>query len=136
MYCLRCGRETDDEQAFCLECQKEMARYPVDPNAVVTLPARRQTPPKKVVKRKISPEEQLKFLRRRVRIYACLFIAALITAVCLAVPFIRDIGKEKFQIGQNYSTVKPSTEPTAAETEEQGLFHVKQNGRKENLCFT
>ena len=117
MYCLRCGRETDDEQAFCLECQKEMARYPVDPNAVVTLPARRQTPPKKVVKRKISPEEQLKFLRRRVRIYACLFIAALITAVCLAVPFIRDIGKEKFQIGQNYSTVKPSTESTGISSE-------------------
>ena len=117
MYCLRCGRETEDEQAFCLDCQKEMAKYPVDANAVVMLPVRRQTPAKKVVKRKIGPEEQVKFLKRRVRIYACLFIVALITAVCLSIPVIRDIGKEKFQIGQNYSTVKPSLEPTAVATE-------------------
>ena len=112
MYCLRCGRETEEDQAFCLDCQKEMSQYPVDPNAVVMLPVRKQTAPKKPVKRRISPEEQVKLLRRRVRVYACLFAAALITVVCLSIPLIRDIGKEKFQIGQNYSTVKPSTEPT------------------------
>lgn len=117
MYCLKCGRETDDEQAFCMECQKEMAKYPVDPNAVVTLPARRQPAPRKVVKRKTPPEDQVKSLKRRVRIYACLFAVALITAVCLSIPLIRDVGKEKFQIGQNYSTVKPSTEPTGIATE-------------------
>lgn len=116
MYCLKCGRETEDEQAFCLDCQKEMAKYPVDPNAVVTIPVRKQTTPKKTIKRKISPEEQLRELKRRVRVYACLFVIALITAICLSIPFIRDIGKEKFQIGQNYSTVKPSTEPTMIST--------------------
>ena len=118
MYCLRCGRETEEDQAFCLDCQKEMSQYPVDPNAVVMLPVRKQTAPKKPVKRRISREEQVKLLRRRVRVYACLFAAALITAVCLSIPLIRDIGKEKFQIGQNYTTVKPSTEPTEDTTAE------------------
>lgn len=117
MYCLKCGRETDDEQAFCLDCQKEMAKYPVDPNAVVTIPVRKQAPPRKPVKRKTPPEDQVRELKRRVRIYACLFAVALVAAVCLSIPFIRDIGKEKFQIGQNYSTVKPSTEPTVVSTE-------------------
>ncbi|MDO5545459.1 MAG: hypothetical protein Q4F81_06505 [Eubacteriales bacterium] len=116
MYCLRCGRETDEDQSFCLDCQKEMSKYPIDPNAVVLLPVRRQSPPKKPVKRRITPEEQVKLLKRRVRIYACLLAAALIAVVCLSIPLIRDYGKQKFQIGQNYSTVKPSTEPTVVET--------------------
>ena len=117
MYCLKCGRETDDEQAFCLDCQKEMAKYPVDPNAVVTIPVRKQAPPKKPVKRKTPPEDQVRELKRRVRLYACLFAVALVAAICLSIPLIRDIGKEKFQIGQNYSTVKPTTEPTVVSTE-------------------
>ena len=117
MYCLKCGRETNDEQAFCLDCQKEMAKYPVDPNAVVTIPVRKQALPRKPVKRKTPPEDQIRELKRRVRIYACLFAVALVAAICLSIPFIRDIGKEKFQIGQNYSTIKPSTEPTVATVE-------------------
>ena len=112
MYCLRCGRETEEDQAFCLECQKEMAKYPIDPHAVVQLPVRKQAPPRKPVKRRISPEEQVKFLRRRIRLYTCLLAAALLVIVGLSIPAIRDYGKVKFQIGQNYSTVKPSTAPT------------------------
>lgn len=113
MYCLRCGRETEEEQAFCLECQKEMAKYPVDPNAVVHLPVPRQTPLKKPVKRKVAPEDQVKQLKRRVRLYTCLFVIALITSICLSIPLIRDYGKHHFQIGQNYNTLKPSSEATA-----------------------
>ena len=116
MYCLKCGRETDAEQAFCLDCQKEMVKYPVDPNAVVTIPVRKQAPPKKPAKRKNPPEDQVRELKRRVRLYACLFAVALVAAICLSIPFIQDIGKEKFQIGQNYSTVKPTTEPTVTDT--------------------
>ena len=117
MYCLKCGRETEEEQAFCLDCQKEMVKYPVDPNAVVTLPVRKQASPRKPVKRKTPPEDQIRELKRRVRLYACLFAVALVAAICLSIPFIRDIGNEKFQIGQNYSTVKPSTEPAVVSTE-------------------
>ena len=114
MYCLRCGRETVEEQSFCLDCQKEMAKYPIDPNAVVQIPVRKQAVPKKPVKRKTSPEEQVKVLKKRLRVYIFLFVAALLAAVALSIPVIRDYGKDKFQIGQNYSTVKPSTEPSMA----------------------
>ena len=110
MYCLRCGRETEEEQAFCLECQKEMAKYPVDPNAVVQLPVREQIFPKKAVKRKVSPEEQIKFLKRSLRLYACLFLITVITLICLSIPMIRYYGEQHFQIGQNYNTVKPTSE--------------------------
>ena len=116
MYCLRCGREPEEDQAFCLDCQKDMAKYPIDPNAVVQLPVRKQSAPKKPVKRRVPPEEQVKYLKRRVRIYACLLAAALIAVACLSIPVIRDYGKDKFQIGQNYSTVKPTTEPTVTDT--------------------
>lgn len=116
MYCLRCGRETEEEQAFCLECQKEMAKYPVDPNAVVQLPVRKQSSPKKAVKRKAPTEEQIKYLKRRLRLYACLFLIAVITSICLSIPLIRHYGSQHFQIGQNYTTVKPTSE-TLEETE-------------------
>ena len=116
MYCLRCGRETEEDQAFCLECQKEMAKCPVDPNAVVQLPVRKPVPPRKPVKRRISPEEQVKFLKRRIRLYTCLLAAALLVILGLSIPAIRDYGKEQFQIGQNYSTVKPSTGPAEVPT--------------------
>lgn len=117
MNCLKCGKETEDEQAFCLECQKEMARYPVDPGAVVQLPTRRRTPVKKLAKRRITPEEQISTLRKRVRLYAGLFLAALVVIVCLAVPLTRELREERAQIGKNYSTVKPSTAATQAEEE-------------------
>ena len=112
MNCLRCGRETEEEQAFCLECQKEMAKYPIDPNAVVQLPVRKQVAAKKPAKRRVPPEEQIKVLKRRVRIYACLFLAALIAAVSLSIPVMRYYDKHRFQIGQNYTTVKPTAPPT------------------------
>ena len=119
MYCLRCGKETEEEQAFCLDCQKEMAKYPVDPNAVVQIPVQKQSPPKKPVRRKATPEEQVRMLTRRLRICVCVLFAALVMIVILSVPVIRDYGKKQFQIGQNYSTVKPSPVPTEipAETE-------------------
>ena len=110
MYCLKCGRETEDEQAFCLECQKIMAKYPIDPNAVVQLPSRKQSQPKKPVKRRATPEDQIKALKHQVRVLTCLLLAAVALAVCLSFPVIRNYGKQKFQIGQNYTTVKPKSE--------------------------
>ena len=112
MYCLRCGRETVEERSFCLDCRKEMAKYPVDPNAVVQLPVRKQQSPKKLIKRRLPPEEQVKALKRLVRMYACLFFAALIALVLLCIPLIRNNDRSRSQIGQNYTTVKPNTAQT------------------------
>lgn len=108
MLCLKCGRETENEQAFCLECQKEMARYPVDPNTVVHLPTQQKNSSKKPVKRRIVPEEQIRLLKRRSRVLTGLLLACLIALICLAVSLIRGVQSNRFQIGQNYTTIKPA----------------------------
>ena len=112
MYCLRCGQETMDEQAFCLDCQKLMAKYPVDPGAVVQLPPQKTVPAKKAPKRRITPEEQIRQLKKRVRLYAFLLAAAMVAVLCLAVPLVREYEKNKSEIGKNYSTFKTETVPT------------------------
>lgn len=115
MYCLKCGRETDEEQAFCLDCQKEMTKYPIDPNASVLLPVRKQTAQKKPAKRRIPPEEQIRNLKRQAKLLGCLLIAAIALVICLMVPVFRSFGKQQFQVGQNYTTVKPKVETTGTE---------------------
>ena len=116
MYCLKCGQETEEDQAFCLTCRKEMVKYPVSSNAVVQLPPRKQTQTRKPVKKRISPEDQIHILKKRVRLFACLFLASLLLAVCLSIPVIRHLGESRAQIGQNYMTVKPTAEPTEGTT--------------------
>ena len=69
MLCLRCGRETPNEQIFCERCLKTMEKYPVKPGTAVQLPdqsAREYRP--QSVRRQPSAEEQLPLLRRMVRI--------------------------------------------------------------------
>jgi len=117
VYCLKCGKETMDDQAFCLECQKEMAKYPVDPGTAVQLPPKKQPAPKKPVRRRVTPEEQVKILRKRLRLYACLLVVALITVVCLCVPLILEMENERSQIGKNYVTIKPGAPVTIPVTE-------------------
>ena len=114
MYCLKCGQETEEDQAFCLSCRKEMVKYPVSSNAVVQLPPRKQTQTRKPVKKRISPEDQIHILKKRVRLFACLFLASLLLAVCLSIPVIRHFGESRAQIGQNYTTLRPASEPTEA----------------------
>ena len=113
MFCLRCGKETHEEQAFCLDCQKDMQRYPIDPGAVVQLPLWNQPVARKAVKRRVTPEEQIRSLRKRARNYACLLLAALVLIICLTVALILSLGDERSQIGKNYTTVKPTV--TASE---------------------
>lgn len=117
MYCLKCGKETLEDQAFCLECQKEMAKYPVDPGIAVQLPTRKPIPSKKPAKRRITPEEQIRALRKRLRISFCLLLAALAMIAGLAISLFLLLNQERAQIGKNYTTVRPGTTVTAPVTE-------------------
>ena len=70
MYCMKCGRETEMETAFCQDCLAEMEKYPVRPGTVVQLPLRKtSTGPRKQPSRKRSAplEEQIKVLKKRCR---------------------------------------------------------------------
>ena len=105
--CMRCGRETPGEQCFCEECLLDMERYPVKPGTVIQLPSRRgDAPQRKQSRRKsISPEEQLKILKRRLR-GVCVSLVICLLLLGLAVySLLRHTGEDRFAIGQNYSSV-------------------------------
>ena len=61
MYCLRCGRDTGNEEVFCQDCQNLMEKYPIKPGTAIQLP-RRDTyaaQKKQNRRRSLSLEEQV-----------------------------------------------------------------------------
>ena len=40
MYCLKCGKNTQQRQVFCQECLQVMEQYPVAPGTTIQLPQR------------------------------------------------------------------------------------------------
>ena len=119
MYCLKCGRETAGEQAFCIDCQVVMEKYPVRPGTLVQLPKRKESSaPKKAPKRRTVPlEEQVKTLRNRVRILTILLLVCAVLIAAMVYPSVSYLMDDHFAIGQNYSSVTATSAPTgAAET--------------------
>ncbi len=117
MTCMKCGRELETEQSFCEDCLLEMKRYPVSPSAVVNLPLRRQDPaPRKVPKRRsISPEEQVKLLKKR--IWVLIGVLAVTAALLLAAVYPTFLFFQRsyyLRPGQNYTAIT-STPETAAD---------------------
>lgn len=113
--CLKCGRDTVSEQVFCLDCLAEMEKFPVRPGTVVQLPIRKDTASVKKTasrKRSVSPEEQVKLLKKRCRTLFILLVVVTVIAVSLAVPAVEHLMENNFKIGQNYTTIIPTTEPT------------------------
>ena len=111
MYCLKCGREVNEDKVFCPDCVSVMEQYPVKPGTVVLLPKRREgsSANRTSVRRKnISPEELIRKLRRR---SATLFVIWVITflALCaMSVPGVTHILEDHdFGLGQNYSVITP-----------------------------
>ena len=83
MYCMRCGRELKTEgQAFCPQCQEDVAQYPVAPGTPVHIPHRAADPTPKKDRRKHhdrKPEDQvayLKFLLRWLTVLLVVMAAA------------------------------------------------------------
>ena len=117
MNCMKCGRETKDDQVFCQDCLRIMQRYPVQPGTVVFLPRRREPVLKKTVKRHVvSAEEQIKMLQKH------LTILWIVLAICLAAimlminPTLHYALDKHVEIGQNYTTVTTTTStPASAE---------------------
>lgn len=118
MGCLKCGRDTEEGAVFCSECLLEMQRYPVRPGTPVVLPAQERVVPKKAPKRRtISPEDQIKGMKKRIRTLTVLWIATLLALAVLAVVCWRVLPRPQFRPGQNYtaiiSTVPASTVPAS-----------------------
>ena len=106
MNCMKCGRETKNEQVFCQDCLRIMQRYPVQPGTVVFLPRRRDPVLKKTVKRHvISAEEQIKSLRKQLTILWIVLVVCIAAIVMMINPTLHYALDKHVEIGQNYSTV-------------------------------
>ena len=115
MNCMKCGRETRDENVFCQDCLLDMEKYPVRPGTVVLLPRRRESSIVKKIQTRHVPtaEEQIAFLRRWVLILSVV-LGICIAAIALMIkPTMHYILDEHVEIGQNYSTVTPTTTDSA-----------------------
>ena len=122
MNCMKCGREIEEDQAFCPYCLVDMESYPVKPGTVILLPNQQSqtTAPKKAVtqhKPQLLPEEQLPVLKRKLwalRVLSVLLILLLTVLGYITSRVITELDIQRL-LGQNYSTVE--TEDTE-ETQE------------------
>ncbi len=106
MKCMKCGRDTEDQRVFCVDCLLEMEKQPVDPNIPVLLPKRDDSAAKKPPKRRGPPtEEQVKALQKRCRVLFLLMLIGWALALVLAKPAVQYLMEDHFALGQNYSTI-------------------------------
>lgn len=107
MNCLKCGKETENQQVFCQQCLESMEAYPVKPGAAVHLPAPQEiTPVKKPFFRRknLNPEEQLIHLRRSVRRLTALAALLAVLLVAVGAMLVQTIlGDDEIHIGKNYT---------------------------------
>jgi len=113
--CMKCGKEIDESQFFCDSCQEAMYANPIRANIVVTIPHRPVTPPSKKRsrrKRYVTPEEQVRSLRRSLwaMTFVWLLTILLVAVAALMVFHNYDSENQGEHIGQNFSTAG-STDP-------------------------
>lgn len=113
MYCLKCGKEIPEKQAFCDRCLTVMDQYPVKPDTHILLPNRSipQTV-KKSAGRKKEPTTKERLARAKKAIqWLSIALAVVVFALSLSVTLLVDTIKSKTTdnaIGQNYNTVDTS----------------------------
>ncbi len=118
MKCMKCGRETESDQAFCTDCLEEMNRYPVRPDVHVQLPIRSQAaavrkPPSR--RRVLTPEEQIRRLKKRLWIMSGILAVTIALLGALIYPTVQYFARHYYlRPGQNYTTF---TTETVAPTE-------------------
>lgn len=116
MQCLKCSREIPAGDVFCGDCLMDMEKYPVKPGTPVRIPRRQESAAqKKQAARRtaVPPEEQVKRLKRRLRLVSgllALVLALGCAAALLGYNYIKK-NRDKRLPGQNYSSVT-STAPT------------------------
>ena len=115
MNCMKCGRETGPDAAFCDACLEEMATRPVNPAAVVLLPEQVKYTPKKASPKKpqLTADELITVLRRKVRnlrILVLILILLLGGVATIARIALTELDFQRL-LGQNYSTIQQTEAP-------------------------
>ena len=109
MNCLRCGRETQGDDAFCDSCKETMKKYPVRPGTAVILPKNKESAAQRKQKRHQPPALQdqirkLKKQRLQLRIMViCLFLILVLGIAAGAYFLYRE---QPSKPGQNYVVVE------------------------------
>ena len=107
MYCLRCGRDTQDQHVFCDLCRQDMEAYPVKPGTAIHLPRRNTAaaaPKKSRRKKTVTPEEQVLRLKRSLRrVWALVCILFLLLALAGGALFYAFIHWDDPVLGRNYT---------------------------------
>lgn len=111
MKCLKCGVEISEDEVFCLECQLDAQRYPVDPATAVYLPRREtvEAPKKASRRRTLTSAQQIRSLRRRLRLQTVALVLLAAIALVLAYPALSYMTRTHYRPGQNYSAVTQTT---------------------------
>jgi len=111
MACLKCGKNTSDEQSFCSGCLEVMENYPVKPEVHIQLPNRptvtdtKKSPRKR---RNLSAEEQLPILRRRSRRLVALVVAlAILLGAAVFLLLQSYFTENESESGKNYPFSDP-----------------------------
>lgn len=110
MYCMKCGRDVEEHQVFCEECRLDMEKYPVRPGTVVLLPNRTENTSvkKPYAKRRAvpTPEEQVKHLKKCLRLTLTLLLVTLAALAVLMYPTVESLlNQQQFALGQNYTSI-------------------------------
>ena len=108
MICLKCVKETTDENVFCQDCLQIMELYPVKPDTPVHLLQRpaRSTEKQPSHKKEVSPQDTVKQLRLLVRCLAAV-IALLSVLLCITAGMLLQATNNAHpvsNIGRNYTT--------------------------------
>ena len=108
MWCLKCGKDTKNEQVFCPQCLAGMENYPVKPDVHIQLPNRsNQNIAKKGAKKKRapSPEEMVDMLRKRNRrlLVIILMLILLLTVAAYALTQGAEPAEIIDNLGKNYT---------------------------------
>ena len=118
MWCLKCGKDTKDENVFCPQCLATMENYPVKSDIHIQLPNHeaRELAKKNAKKKKRAPslEEQIEILRTRNRRLAAIIVLLVLMLGAAAYYLLRNnhapeivenISKE---LGKNYTVESPT----------------------------
>lgn len=116
MACLRCGKKTEERQAFCDSCLEEMQKHPVKPGVAIHLPQRDAVrPERKSPARHREPEtaEQIMHLRKMIRWLVGMLALLSVLLLMVAGMLLHVLEKDTSTgiIGRNYTTSTQETQP-------------------------
>lgn len=118
MYCMKCGKDTTDNQVFCESCLTTMDAYPVKPDTAIQLPARhQQAAVKKPSHKKKAPsqEEQILALKKTNRRLSMIgLVLALLLGLAIGMIIYQMTRPEESTTPTNYRNYTYSPESTNA----------------------